>query len=105
MKDARHTLMYLFPRQYGLHNVFTSEVNRQETVQPFQDYTLREQEIQALKQKRQGKEPSVPKRLKGNILVLVMQMQKLHLRCSYHALVKYYCPASVWSLQAAFGRS
>ncbi|KAF8252775.1 hypothetical protein K440DRAFT_360376 [Wilcoxina mikolae CBS 423.85] len=91
-EDARHILMYLFPRQYGLHNVFTSEVNRQETTQPFQDYTLREQEIQASIKKRQGKEPPVPRRLKGNILALVMQMQKLHQKCSYHALVKYYCP-------------
>ncbi|KAK3356163.1 hypothetical protein B0H65DRAFT_439316 [Neurospora tetraspora] len=31
--------------QFGLHNVFTSVVDRQQTAQKFQDYTLREEEI------------------------------------------------------------
>ncbi|KAI9814856.1 MAG: hypothetical protein M1832_005658 [Thelocarpon impressellum] len=35
----------MFPRQFGLHNVFTSTVDTRETVQPFKDYTLREREI------------------------------------------------------------
>jgi telomerase reverse transcriptase len=87
--------MYMFPRQYGLHNVFTSVVNRQETVQALQDYTYREPEIKELKAKRHGKGIPVPSRLKGPVLALVMVMQKLHRNCSYHSLVKYYCPVSV----------
>jgi telomerase reverse transcriptase len=87
--------MYLFPRQHGLHNVFTSVPNRQETVQPFQDYTYREPEINELRRKHHGKDVPVPGRLKGPVLALAMAMQKLHRNCPYHALVKYYCPVSV----------
>ena len=35
-----HVMKYIFPRQFGLHNVFTSPVDLRETVQPFKDYTL-----------------------------------------------------------------
>ncbi|KAF5623318.1 telomerase reverse transcriptase [Fusarium sp. NRRL 52700] len=38
-------MMYIFPRQFGLHNVFTSQVDPTITSQKFQDYTLREEEI------------------------------------------------------------
>ena len=65
--------MYLFPRQYGLYNVFTSVGKRQETVQPLQ---------------------AVPKRLNGKVLALVVKMQKLHRGCSFHALINHYCPVS-----------
>ncbi|KAK6362887.1 hypothetical protein TWF730_000340 [Orbilia blumenaviensis] len=40
-----HVLKYIFPRAFGLHNVFTSVVNKQDTVHSFKDYTLREDEI------------------------------------------------------------
>lgn len=40
-----HVLKYVFPRAFGLHNVFTSNVDRKYTIQSFQDYTLREEEI------------------------------------------------------------
>ncbi|KAA8900824.1 hypothetical protein FN846DRAFT_127536 [Sphaerosporella brunnea] len=90
--------MYMFPRQHGLHNVFTSVVNKQETTHPFQDYTYREPEIEELKTKRDGKDIPVPKRLKGPVLALVMVMQKLHRNCPYHALVKHYCPVSVFQI-------
>ena len=101
--------MYMFPRQHGLHNVFTSEVNRNETSQAFQDYTVR-QEVDSLLppsrgnssknkpkevQQRAAALPPLPKRLKGNAQGLVKHMQKLHQKCSYHALVKYYCPSPV----------
>ncbi|EPS41730.1 hypothetical protein H072_4367 [Dactylellina haptotyla CBS 200.50] len=42
-----HVLKYIFPRAFGLHNVFTSTVNKADTVQQFKDYTLREDEINA----------------------------------------------------------
>ncbi|KAH0538165.1 hypothetical protein FGG08_005223 [Glutinoglossum americanum] len=40
-----HIMKYIFPRVFGLHNVFDSTTNSRETVQPFKDYTMREQEI------------------------------------------------------------
>lgn len=106
--------MYMFPRQYGLHNVFTSEVNRNETCQAFQDYTVR-QEVDSLlppsressnKNKRKEAQqpaaalPPPPKRLRRDAQGLAKRMQKLHQKCSYHALVKHYCPSSVcvWEL-------
>ncbi|KAI4161815.1 MAG: hypothetical protein LQ342_004506 [Letrouitia transgressa] len=103
-KDAQQTqriMMYIFPRQFGLHNVFTSVVDPQETAQPLKDYTLRESEI-ADKQRIQrsyfsteGDAPKrlpVPRRLRGTAMELVKKMQKLHARCSYSELLKYYCP-------------
>lgn len=61
----------------------------------FKEYTLREEEIAAVnKNSKPGVEENVPKRLKGITFELVARMQKLHERCSYHALLKYYCP--VW---------
>ncbi|RPB11270.1 hypothetical protein P167DRAFT_230450 [Morchella conica CCBAS932] len=41
-------LKYIFPRQFNLHNAFTSIVDRRETVQPLKDYTMREKEIAAV---------------------------------------------------------
>ncbi|KAF3912145.1 hypothetical protein ABW21_db0205925 [Orbilia brochopaga] len=40
-----HVLKYIFPRAFGLHNVFTSTVDRRDTAQKFKDYILREEEI------------------------------------------------------------
>lgn len=87
--NTRHVLMYMFPRQFGLHNVFTSLLDTRESGQPFKDYTVREEEIQA----RLGKEPKikVPKRLRGEALRLVQRLQVLHQRCPYDALLKYHC--------------
>ncbi|KAG0138456.1 hypothetical protein HOY82DRAFT_227820 [Tuber indicum] len=91
---AIHVLRYIFPRQFNLHNVFTSTVDRKETIQPLKDYTLREHEI-AL---QGGKRSFIPKRLKGKAFELVKRMMRLHRRCSYHALIEYYCPVWVFLL-------
>ncbi|OAQ91878.1 telomerase reverse transcriptase [Purpureocillium lilacinum] len=89
-------MMYMFPRQFGLHNVFTSGTNRQETAQRFQDYTLRENEIARLLEKhpslQRGPHPKIPKRLRGAPLGLVQRLQVLHHRCSYTELLRHYCP-------------
>ena len=87
--NTLHVLMYMFPRQFGLHNVFTSVLDTQATVQPFKDYTVREEEIQA----RLRKDPriKVPKRLRGAATRLVQRLQVLHQRCPYDALLKYHC--------------
>lgn len=90
-------MQYIFPRQFGLHNVFTSDVDVRETVQPFKDYTIREQEIALHQRQIRLKGPSslqvrLPKRLRGQAVTLVKKLQKLHNRCSYAELLGYYCP-------------
>jgi telomerase reverse transcriptase len=89
-------MMYIFPRQFGLHNVFTSVVDRRQTAQPLQDYTLREEEIARKfpgkdeKGKRAAKH--IPKRLRGSLPHLIQRLQVLHSRCAYAAMLQHYCP-------------
>lgn len=98
-------MKYIFPRQFGLHNAFTSTLDPRETVQPFKDYTLREQEIarkhqQASLTRGSRSKPSasinqhLPKRLRG-VVNLVKKLQILHSRCSYKELLEHYCPLNV----------
>jgi hypothetical protein len=101
-----HILRHMFPRQYGLHNVFTSKVDGRETAQAFKDYTLRETEIQqAMYRDLSVKERTpervlqwksrIPKRLRGDTVALVGRMRKLNQRCSYMELLRHYCPIEV----------
>ncbi|KAK3310065.1 uncharacterized protein B0T15DRAFT_22848 [Chaetomium strumarium] len=93
--SVAHIMMYMFPRQFGLHNVFTSTVDRQQTAQKFQDYTLREEEIaHKFPAAEAGGKPTkhVPKRLRGKLMSLVQRLQVLHKRCSYAELLHHYCP-------------
>jgi telomerase reverse transcriptase len=85
-------MLYIFPRQFGMHNVFTAEVDSKETVQPFTDYTLREDEIHA--QFSSEVSVKVPKRLRGKALELVKKLQIQHSRCPYKILLEYYCSVS-----------
>ena len=89
-------MMYLFPRQFGLHNVFTSKVDFTETAQKLNDYTLREQEIQAKFGQLGGDNSRVPTRLpprlRGEAQDLTRKMQIQHSRCSYSQLLQHYCP-------------
>lgn len=91
--------MYIFPRQFGLHNAFTSVVDSNQTSQKFQDYTIREDEISAVihavKQRDATKLPKIPKRLRGEARRLVRRLQLNHKRCSYHELLNHYCPLPV----------
>ncbi|KAL1981064.1 hypothetical protein VTN96DRAFT_3129 [Rasamsonia emersonii] len=86
LSHSVHVMKYIFPRQFGLHNVFTSAVDSRETTQPFKDYTLREDEI------ARRESTKLPKRLRGKALALVQQLQKRHQRCSYTELLRHYCP-------------
>ncbi|KAI1132093.1 hypothetical protein F5Y10DRAFT_17037 [Nemania abortiva] len=92
-----HTLkvmMYIFPKQFGLHNVFTSTINIKETSQRLKDYTLREEEIFE-KFGRLGDgcvHVKTPRRLRGRVRDLVRKLQVLHQRCSYSQLLHHYCP-------------
>ena len=98
-----HHLKYIFPRQFGLHNVFTCSVDTRETSHAFKDYTLREQEIALdlkrfrIQQNDQCKKlgSRLPKRLRGPLFQLIGKLQRLHNKCSYLELLKYYCPVIV----------
>ncbi|KAF9730455.1 telomerase reverse transcriptase [Paraphaeosphaeria minitans] len=105
-QQAVHILRHVFPRQYGLHNVFTSVVDKRETTMAFKDYTLREKEIhQAMCReipdiKRTNEfvlrwKRSVPRRLRGQAMVLINKLRKLNKRCSYVELLRHYCHVEV----------
>ncbi|OWP01965.1 telomerase reverse transcriptase [Marssonina coronariae] len=89
-------MMYIFPRQFGLHNVFTSNVDPLQTVQPFQDYTLREDEMNTIFRSRG---PRIPRRLRGKATELVRKLQVQHKRCPYKLLLEHYCPIDDTSLR------
>ncbi|KAI9924072.1 hypothetical protein MW887_007311 [Aspergillus wentii] len=110
LSQTVHVMKYIFPRQFGLHNVFTSVTDSRETVLPFKDYTFREEEIfraEALKRHRRQKpsvtpadeedqraEPiKIPKRLRGEAVNLVQKLQSRNKGFSYVELLKYYCPS------------
>lgn len=99
-------MRYIFPRQFGLHNVFTSKVDARETAMAFKDYTLREKEIyqamcRDIPESARTDESVVrwnsrlPKRLRGDTVALVEELRKLNQRCSYMELLRYYCPVEV----------
>ncbi|GAD98225.1 telomerase reverse transcriptase [Paecilomyces variotii No. 5] len=104
-----HVMKYIFPRQFGLHNVFTSSVDSRKTSFPFMDYTSREEEIdwiegrkarhrdasatsEEVKPIEHERRPKIPKRLRGKALELVQKLQKGNQRCSYTELLNHYCP-------------
>jgi telomerase reverse transcriptase len=93
-------MRYIFPRQFGLHNVFTSPFDKTEGVR---DYTSRESEIAKSQASKGAHEadgsnapPSkLPKRLRGRAFALVKVLQERHARCPYAELFRYYCPRYV----------
>ncbi|KAL0939367.1 telomerase reverse transcriptase [Colletotrichum truncatum] len=91
-RSTQKIIMYIFPRQFGLHNVFTSKVDHLKTAQKLPDYTLREEEISLAFKNRQIR---MPKRLRGDVRRLVQQLQRLHNRCSYAELLRHYCPSAL----------
>jgi len=95
-ENTARVMAYVFPRQFGLHNVFTSQVDRKTTTQKFQDYTHREDEISKRFSVGDGESTTlkiqVPKRLRGEAKKLVQRLQVLHGRCSYAELLRHYCP-------------
>ncbi|CAE7177976.1 hypothetical protein PTNB85_02944 [Pyrenophora teres f. teres] len=98
-----HIMRYIFPRQFGLHNVFTSKVDFRETSMPFKDYTLREKEIHSVMCRELGEYATnpehvakwklrTPKRLRGEVVALVEKLRVLNQRCSYMEMLRHYCP-------------
>lgn len=96
-ENTLKVMAYMFPRQFGLHNVFTSTVDRTQTAQKFQDYTLREEELSAAFRRTAGDKSALrihlPKRLRGEAKRLTQRLQILHARCSYVGLFEHYCPS------------
>jgi telomerase reverse transcriptase len=98
--QLEHVMKYIFPRQSGLHNVFTSIVDKNETAQEFKDYTLREHEIKHAEYRRlNGRGPRIPprslrapKRLRGVTSQMIQEMRKRHSKCSYTQLLRHHCP-------------
>ena len=107
--DKQQTIQiikYIFPRQYGLHNVFTSKVDSRETAMPLKDYTLREKEIHQHMCRELGDKINnteeiakwklrVPKRLRGDLVRLIEKLRILNQRCSYTEMLRHYCPIEV----------
>jgi len=85
-------LRYVFPRQFKMHNVFTSPTDRKETVQAFKDYTFREDELRNLSVKEKR---FLPRRLRGPVLQLIRKLRRAHGRCSYSQLLAHHCPVPV----------
>ncbi len=101
--ETVHIMKYIFPRQFGLHNVFNSNIDRYDVSQGFKDYTLRDAEIhraEIIWRERRGiaedqetaLQKPLPKRLRGEIVSIVSRLRKRHTRCSYSALLDHYCP-------------
>lgn len=93
-RSTIQVMMYIFPRQFGLHNVFADDVDPRQTVQPFKDYTLREDEITS--KYPSTEKPKIPKRLRGKAVQLVQKLQILHSRCPYKELLEHYCPVGLF---------
>jgi telomerase reverse transcriptase len=98
-KQSVHIMKYMFPWQFGLHNIFTGIVDKTETAQEFKDYTLREHEIKYKERQTVGKVganrakgPKIPKRLRGEAFMMVEEVRKRHSRCSYTQLLRHHCP-------------
>lgn len=98
-QNEAHTtklMMHIFPRQFSLHNVFTSPTDKKQTGQKFHDYTFREDEInknsRIAKRPNERPLPKLPKRLRGATRALVQRLQILHARCSYFEMLRHYCP-------------
>ena len=89
--ETVHIMKHVFPRQFGYHNVFTSQNDPKESSQRFPDYTYREQEFSS-----GMKHPKywMPRRLRGAAEKLIYRVRKRHMRCSYTQLLRYYCPVT-----------
>ncbi|KAI9042294.1 telomerase reverse transcriptase [Aspergillus affinis] len=103
LPDTVHVMKYVFPKHFGLRNVFNSSGTS------FSIKASREEEIARRENQRQakaqnskrsytysqgepGQSPRIPKRLRGKLVELVRQLQIRQRHCSYWQLLQYYCP-------------
>ncbi|KAJ5806303.1 uncharacterized protein N7503_003905 [Penicillium pulvis] len=93
-----HVMMYIFPRQFGLRNVFVPTGDQKEQFVSH-GHAFREDEI------FDGDGCSkIPKRLRGQAVELAHSFRARHARCSYEELLKHYCPTELigpWKLEAS----
>ncbi|KTW30640.1 hypothetical protein T552_00356 [Pneumocystis carinii B80] len=82
-------LIHIFPRQFRLHNIFTSITDKKDIIQSLKDYTIKE-EIYGLLRDR-NKKISIPKRLR-KFLKIIPILQKRHKLCFYKTMLDHYCP-------------
>lgn len=75
-------MQHIFPKQFGLPNVFTSM-----TYQGSFNHSFRLEE--------QEQTPKIPKRLRGTLVELLQGLQRRNKHCSYTELLRYYCPSDV----------
>jgi hypothetical protein len=111
-----HVINYIFPRQFGLQNVFTSTANGYANTP---NIVFREPEISRLIEKEQLRQPApngdqvhetnkeaahtkLPKRLRGQSLELVRRLRVRHSKCPYRQLLDHYCPDEVSGLPYGF---
>lgn len=105
-------MKYMFPRQFGLHNVFMPQSDGRNSTIIFKSGIFREKEISQLDYKRQLRQPrpenesadadagggvgslKVPKRLRG-MVETVRKLRNRNAQCSYSELLRYYCPTEV----------
>ncbi|KAN0060374.1 hypothetical protein ACQY0O_007703 [Thecaphora frezii] len=85
-KRVRHILKYVFPRQFGLHNVFTTPKDARLTTQPLNDYTNRDAELRSLGRIR------TPNRLRP-VQKLIAIMVRRHDGLDYKQLLDRCCPS------------
>jgi hypothetical protein len=117
---ARHLAKYLFPRQFCLHNVFTSP-KAQNNYEVLPDYDDRELDIKVSLLARGGRGEiglvltrqrfrqklgpvKTPKRLKG-VLDLLERMIKLHSRCKPRKLLDRHCPSKASPSYFSFSKA
>ncbi|KAJ5177714.1 reverse transcriptase [Penicillium coprophilum] len=104
-----HVMKYIFPRQFGLLNVFMLGPDAHKNMDVSKCFMFRESEISRLEEEKRARRPrlenefadadrggargtQVPKRLRGITIELVRKLRKRNAQCSYGELLRYYCP-------------
>lgn len=107
VRENVHLMKYIFPRQFGLQNVFSGSLDGGDN--QFRSDKSREEEIAALgntarlrrlqneddKRCEDGDAKAdlkLPKRLRGQALDLTRRLRTNHSQCAYAKLLQYYCP-------------
>ncbi|KAF8607144.1 hypothetical protein BDV93DRAFT_435833 [Ceratobasidium sp. AG-I] len=91
---ALHTAKYLFPLQYGLHNVFTSVLNYWDNAGRLREYGSREAEIQVFNLHSNQGPRKTPARLK-RVLPLIESLIRRHRRFNYQRACAGICRSRV----------
>ena len=112
MAQTVHVMKYIFPRQFSLLNVFTSDSDEPKKMDDSKEFMFREREISHLEERQRLQRPQpgnesadagcggvrsvkVPRRLRGITIELVRKLRNRNAQCSYGNLLRYYCPTEV----------